>query len=256
MASNPPAACCTVGVKHQGEAKGQFQQIGDGIKSSPLQLLQEVRLTITVEAYISHPADHSTKRAILLLTDVIGHRFINAQLIADQLAANGYFVVMPDLFHGDPVPLNLPTGFDLMAWLKGPPGHLPDRVEPVVQEVFKEMKSSLGCERIGAIGYCFGVSIHLHSLCLQVVARMLIQWHFLYRPSMLSVYFNLVAVMSPTWRIPASLRLMSWQPSRARCLLLLPVSFYLCYPFYRVANRDIWGIRDRLHLPGLETPRI
>lgn len=146
MASNPPAACCTVGVKHEGEAKGQFQQIGD------------------VEAYISHPADRSTKRAILLLTDVIGHRFINAQLIADQLAANGYFVVMPDLFHGDPVPLNRPAGFDLMAWLKGPPGHLPDRVEPVVQAVFKEMKSSLGCERIGAIGYCFGAKYAVRLL--------------------------------------------------------------------------------------------
>jgi dienelactone hydrolase len=88
---------------------------------------------------------------------VIGHRFINAQLIADQLAANGYFVVMPDLFHGDPVLLNRPAGFDLMAWLKGPPGHLPNRVEPVVHAVVKEMKTSLGCERVGAIGYCFGV---------------------------------------------------------------------------------------------------
>lgn len=113
-----------------------------------------------VETYIAHPTDGSTKRAILLLTDVIGHRFINAQLIADQLAANGYFVVMPDLFHGDPVPLNnRPADFDIMAWLKGPPGHLPDRVEPVIQAVLKEMKSSLGCERIAAIGYCFGVSI-------------------------------------------------------------------------------------------------
>lgn len=115
-------------------------------------------LTITVEVYFSYPKDNSTKRAILLLTDVIGHRFINAQLIADQLAANGYFVVMPDLFHGDPVPLNRPEGFDLMDWLKGPPGHLPDRVEPVVKAVLQEMKSSLGCERIGAVGYCFGVS--------------------------------------------------------------------------------------------------
>ena len=34
MTSNPPASCCTVGVKHEGEAKGEFQQIGDGI--SPL----------------------------------------------------------------------------------------------------------------------------------------------------------------------------------------------------------------------------
>lgn len=93
---------------------------------------------------------------------MIGHRFINAQLIADQLAANGYFVVMPDLFHGDPVTLNRPADFDLMAWLNGPPGHLVDRVEPVVQTVLKHMKS-LGCERIGAIGYCFGVGISLLS---------------------------------------------------------------------------------------------
>jgi hypothetical protein len=36
---------------------------------------------------------------------------------------------MTRLFHGDPVPLNnRPASFDLMAWLKGPPGHLPDRV--------------------------------------------------------------------------------------------------------------------------------
>lgn len=114
-------------------------------------------LSSPVEVYISHPADRSTKRAILFLTDVIGHRFINAQLIADQLAANGYFVVMPDLFHGDPVLLNRPAGFDLMGWLKGPPGHLPERVDPVVQTVLKEMKTNLGCERIGAVGYCFGV---------------------------------------------------------------------------------------------------
>jgi dienelactone hydrolase len=116
-----------------------------------------------VDTYVSYPADRSTKRAILLLTDVIGHRFINAQLIADQLAANGYFVVMPDLFHGDPVPLNRPAGWDLMAWLNGPPGHLLPRVEPVVKAVFAEMKSSFGCERIGAIGYCFGVGLSEHT---------------------------------------------------------------------------------------------
>lgn len=28
------------------------------------------------------------------MTNVIGHQFINSQLIADQFAANGYFVVM------------------------------------------------------------------------------------------------------------------------------------------------------------------
>ena len=65
---------------------------------------------------------------------------------------------MPDLFHSDPVPLkNRLASFDLMNWLKGPPGHLPGRVEPVVQAILKEMKSNMGCERVGAVGYCFGV---------------------------------------------------------------------------------------------------
>jgi hypothetical protein len=72
---------------------------------------------------------------------------------------------MPDLFHGDPidpVPENRPPGFDLMKWLKGPPGHLTERVDPVVMAVLKEMKDNLGCERIGGVGYCFGVS-YLHD---------------------------------------------------------------------------------------------
>lgn len=113
-------------------------------------------LTVVVEVYISHP-ERATKRAIMLLTDVFGHRFVNAQLIADQLAANGFLVVMPDLFHGDPVLLDRPAGFNLMAWMNGPPGHLPDRVDPVVRAVLEEMKAKMGCERIGAVGYCFGV---------------------------------------------------------------------------------------------------
>ncbi|KAJ5509118.1 Sterol O-acyltransferase [Penicillium freii] len=125
---------------------------------------RQVSLTVVVEVYISHP-ERSTKRAILLLTDVIGHRFINAQLIADQLAANDYLVVMPDLFHGDPVPLNnRPASFDLMSWLKGPPGHLANRVEPVVQAILKEMKSNMGCERVGAVGYCFGAKYAVRLL--------------------------------------------------------------------------------------------
>ncbi|KAF7712883.1 Uncharacterized protein PECH_001858 [Penicillium ucsense] len=146
MASNPPAACCTVGVKHEGEAKGSLEQVGG------------------VETYLTYPSNKSASRAVLLLTDVIGHRFINAQLIADQLAANGYFVVMPDLFHGDAIPLNRPAGFDLMAWLKGPPGHLPPRVEPVVHAVLGEMKAKLGCEKIGVVGYCFGAKYAVRLL--------------------------------------------------------------------------------------------
>lgn len=100
-----------------------------------------------------NPADWSTKNAILILSDVMGHNFTNVQLIADEFAANSYFVVVPDLFEGDTVPLNRPEGFQIQDWLKN---HLPEHVEPIIDAVLAEMRSPLGCERVGGVGYCFG----------------------------------------------------------------------------------------------------
>ncbi|KAI9878801.1 MAG: hypothetical protein M1830_010485 [Pleopsidium flavum] len=138
MTSHPPGKCCTVGVKHEGQSTGETKKIGD------------------TDTYFAYPKDKSTENAIFLFTDVIGHSFINAQLIADQFAANGYLCVMPDLFHGDPMKLNPPEGFDLMKWLNGPPGHLPNRVDPVIDAVIKEMRGNMGVKRLGGVGYCFG----------------------------------------------------------------------------------------------------
>lgn len=91
----------------------------------------------------------------------MGHALINPQLIADQFAANGYWVVMPDLFQGDAIELNaLGSGnFDIMNWLqKGGPegkGHLPDTVDPIIEKTLAYMKEQ-GAKKIGAVGYCFG----------------------------------------------------------------------------------------------------
>jgi hypothetical protein len=37
--------------------------------------------TNTVSTYFAYPEDKQTGNAILILTDVIGHKFINAQLL-------------------------------------------------------------------------------------------------------------------------------------------------------------------------------
>jgi dienelactone hydrolase len=149
MTSHPPGACCYAGVKHEGTPTGEMKSVGD------------------VETYFAYPKDKSTKRAILLITDVIGHRFNNVQLIADQFAANGYFVVMPDLFYGDAIPLNPAEGFDLMTWLTkgGPKGsHLPPTVDPIIDACLVEMRTKFGCEKIGAVGYCFGAKYVVRHL--------------------------------------------------------------------------------------------
>ncbi|KIW05660.1 hypothetical protein, variant 1 [Verruconis gallopava] len=136
MASNPPGQCCTQGVKHEGQATGEMKTIGG------------------YETYVAYPKSKSTDKAVLILTDVIGHRFVNAQLIADQFAANGYFVAMPDLFAGDPMPLNPPAGFDFAKWMAA--GHTVEHVDPVVDAVVKDLRGGHGVKKLGAVGYCFG----------------------------------------------------------------------------------------------------
>jgi dienelactone hydrolase len=85
---------------------------------------------------------------------VIGHKFINVQLIADQFAANGYFVAVPDLFNGDPILLNRPANFDFMKWLNS--GHTSKEVDPITEAVIKDLRSSYGVKKLGGVGYCFG----------------------------------------------------------------------------------------------------
>jgi len=113
-----------------------------------------------VETYFSYPKDKSTANAILIITDAIGHGSINVQLIADQFAANGYLVVMPNLFHGDPAPLNAPADFNLMKWLQG---HGRESVDPIVEAALKEIKK-LGAKKIGGVGYCFGAKYVVRHL--------------------------------------------------------------------------------------------
>ncbi|KAF2747092.1 alpha/beta-hydrolase [Sporormia fimetaria CBS 119925] len=136
MASNPPGQCCAVGVKHEGTAVGEIKQCGG------------------VRTYFTYPKDKNTQNAILILTDIIGMDFINVQLIADQYAANGYFVAIPDLFDGKPAPMNDPN-FDVMKWVQESMPKVPT-VDPIIEATIKELRGSYGVKRLGGVGYCFG----------------------------------------------------------------------------------------------------
>ena len=88
--------------------------------------------------------------------------------MADQFAANGYLVAMPDLFAGDPVTLPRPANFDLQAWLAGKTAsgqaHGVPETEPHVTAAIKYLREQRGCARVGAVGYCFGAKFVVRAM--------------------------------------------------------------------------------------------
>lgn len=138
MASNPPQKCCTEGFKLEGDPQGKFIDIGQ------------------VNTYVT--GDKSSKKVLLLLTDVLGHKFPNSQLVADAYAEQGFYVVVPDIYNGDPTKLGegIPDG-----WLDK--HGVPD-TEPVIHEIVQHIRSELAPELFASIGYCFGARYTMRLL--------------------------------------------------------------------------------------------
>ncbi|PNS20032.1 Protein AIM2 [Sphaceloma murrayae] len=124
---------CEVGLK-TGEATGEVRTIAEDTR-----------------VYFSGPADSET--GVLFLTDIFGIDFINSQKVADSFGAQGYYTVMPDLFRGDPVPVDRPPTFNLTEWQSR---NQPANIDPVIELTLNEIRSNTDIKRIGVVGYCFG----------------------------------------------------------------------------------------------------
>jgi dienelactone hydrolase len=118
--------------------------------------------------------------------------------IADQHAANGYFVIVPDILHGDPVPLNPGKDFDFMTgWL---PNHGPETVEEPLAKVLAVLKSDpqYNIKTLGSIGICFGAKyvVRLLSEERQKTADIPVAAGFVAHPSFVSAE-ELKAITKP-----------------------------------------------------------
>jgi len=60
---------------------------------------------------------------------------------------------MPDLFAGDPIPLNRSPDFDMEKWRANKTFEV---IDPIVEKILKTIKEEYGAKRIGTVGYCFG----------------------------------------------------------------------------------------------------
>jgi len=158
---------CIKGVTYEGTPQGKWELIG-GVKS-----------------YVATPGGKYPKnKAILFLTDIFGPELPNAQLLADDFAANGFRTIVPDYLHGDAIPISaLGPGntltVDLGKWLV--PNHTQDKTRPTVDKVVEALKSE-GVTEFAATGYCFGAR-YVFDLAFDHVIKVGVVAH----PSLLNV---------------------------------------------------------------------
>lgn len=60
---------------------------------------------------------------------------------------------MPDLFRGDPVPVDRPADYDLAGWQAR---NQPADIDPVIALTLADIAANTNIQRIGVVGYCFG----------------------------------------------------------------------------------------------------
>jgi dienelactone hydrolase len=124
-----------------------------------------IKIADEFNAYLATPAAGREKKhgiALLYIPDIMGV-WQNAKLLADQYAAHGYLCLVPDIFLGDPVPINRPDDFDVKKWIMqgsdGSSPHTPNVIDTVVKEAISYLTSQHGVVKLGAIGICLGAKV-------------------------------------------------------------------------------------------------
>ncbi|KAK8623673.1 hypothetical protein V6N13_065036 [Hibiscus sabdariffa] len=108
-----------------------------------------------------------SKLALLLVSDGFGYEAPNLRKLADEAAAAGFYVVVPDFFYGDPYVVDNPVP----AWLND---HDPAKGFEDAKLIIDALKSK-EVSPIGAAGFCWGakVVVELSKVALIQAAVML-----------------------------------------------------------------------------------
>ncbi|QSZ32519.1 hypothetical protein DSL72_002097 [Monilinia vaccinii-corymbosi] len=134
-----------------------------------------------VDVYISKPSEypHAPSKLLLLLTGATGMHSVNNQIQADKFAGEGFLVIMPDMFHNDPLPGSVtyvedkdPSFIERLKmhaaeaaksfladmWLAR---QTPEKILPIIHKVIEAAKDEFADAvanggGIYSVGYCLG----------------------------------------------------------------------------------------------------
>ncbi|KAF6139374.1 hypothetical protein GIB67_026216 [Kingdonia uniflora] len=136
-------------------------KIEDGLDDEACELVNGVELilgedTDCIRAYLFKAAKNNNGKGILLLSDVLGFEDSSTRDFAYRVACNGYNVLVPDLFRGNPWRKNRPQS-EYEDWRAGhPSARVANDINTSAKWLVDEFIAAKISNKLGIIGFCYG----------------------------------------------------------------------------------------------------
>ncbi|KAE8056176.1 hypothetical protein FH972_012969 [Carpinus fangiana] len=136
-------------------------KVEDGIDDEACELVNGIELSIgegadSIDAYLFKAVKNNNGTGILLLSDVFGFEDSSTREFAYRVACNGYNVLVPDLFRGDPWAKDRPkTMFE--QWIaRQDTQRVAKDIAASTKWMVDEFVAAGISKKLGIIGFCFG----------------------------------------------------------------------------------------------------
>lgn len=110
----------------------------------------------SVEAHLLTAVKNNNGTGLILLSDVFGFQDSSTRDFAYRVACNGYNVLVPDLFRGDPWSKNRPES-EYEEWRRGHDlNRIRNDIRTLTEWMVDEFAAAGISKKLGVIGFCFG----------------------------------------------------------------------------------------------------
>ncbi|XP_017225518.1 uncharacterized protein LOC108201740 isoform X1 [Daucus carota subsp. sativus] len=133
----------------------------DTLNDEACELVNGVELSLgegtdSINAYLCTAVKNNNGTGVLLLSDIFGFEDSATRDFAYRVACNGYNVLVPDLFRGDPWEKGRPqTSFE--PWLANQsPERVAKDIDTWIRWMVDEFVAAGISKKLGVLGFCFG----------------------------------------------------------------------------------------------------
>ncbi|XP_047153965.1 carboxymethylenebutenolidase homolog [Vigna umbellata] len=134
--------------------------VQDGIDDETCELVSGVELSIgegddNIRAYLFKAVKNNNGTGLLLLSDVFGFEDSFTRDFAYRVACNGYNILVPDLFRGNPWTKEQADVFE--EWIgRQNPERIAEDISRWTKWLFDEFMAAGISKKLGVVGFCFG----------------------------------------------------------------------------------------------------